>query len=55
MPPPFHFAGTKHNRIRAYPEPSEVDCRTLSAHAAQNAFSFRSINSTECEADIAQR
>lgn len=32
-----------------------VDKRTRSAHAWQNAFSFKSINSTECEADIAQR
>lgn len=32
-----------------------VDDSTCSAQLLQNAFSLRSINSTECEADIAQR
>ena len=34
---------------------SLVDDNTCSAQLLQNAFSLRSINSTECDADIAQR
>jgi len=34
---------------------SFVDDSTCSAQLLQNAFSLRSINSTECDADIAQR
>ena len=49
--------GTGHSgaHFLSFQRSAGVNDNTRSAHGPQNAFSFRSINSTECDDDIAQR